>query len=91
MDGSISAKGVITGEINASENHATLHGKIGTNSVQLRGRSYLPSYIAGTYDYEKLDNHPFIEGHELVGNSNLPQIGVNTATVPEIEAILYLD
>lgn len=43
-----------------------------------------------TTNYEDLYNKPSIEWHELNGNSTLPQIGVNTATTQEIEAILYL-
>lgn len=80
MDASIAAKGGINGELNVSE-----------SSARLRGKTYLPSSITGTYDYEELNNHPLIEGHELLGDSKLRQIGVNTATIPEIEAILYLN
>lgn len=45
----------------------------------------------GTADYNKLTNKPSIEEHILSGNSTLKQIGVDIATVAEIEAILYID
>lgn len=47
--------------------------------------------VAETGDYEKLNNKPRIENHELVGNSTIDEIGVGTLTVQEIEKILYLD
>ena len=45
----------------------------------------------GTSDYNELTNKPSIEEHVLSGNSTLKQIGVDIATVAEIEAILYIN
>lgn len=47
--------------------------------------------VVETGDYNKLNNKPRIENHELVGNSTIDEIGVGTLTVQEIERILYLD
>lgn len=41
-------------------------------------------------DYNALQNKPSIEGVELVGNKTFPQLGLDTATQAEVEAILYL-
>lgn len=43
----------------------------------------------GTNDYERLVHKPSIEGHELVGDSTLMQIGVATLTEQEIDRIIY--
>ncbi len=43
----------------------------------------------GTNDYEKLVNKPSIEGHELVGDSTLPQIGVLDITPQQIDQIIF--
>lgn len=45
----------------------------------------------GTDDYNKLRNRPSIEGVLLEGNKMLPEIGVDTLSVQEIEKILYLN
>lgn len=42
-----------------------------------------------TGDYNELENKPSIEGHTLVGNSLLPQIGVHTVTPQDIDNIIY--
>ena len=41
--------------------------------------------------YRSLPDKPSIEGHILVDDSTLQQIGVGTASTAEIEKILYLD
>lgn len=43
----------------------------------------------GTSHYPALTDKPSIEGHVLVGDSTIQQIGVGTLTVQEIEKILY--
>lgn len=88
MDASITARGGINGELNVSENVATLNGKIGTNSVQLSGKSYLPPYIAGTYNYEELDNKPKIESVELVGDKTFEQLGLEPMDADDLLEIL---
>lgn len=40
-------------------------------------------------NYEELMNKPRIEGHVLVGNSTLPQIGVGDITEQDIDQIIY--
>lgn len=40
--------------------------------------------------YPALTGKPSIEGHELLGDSTIQQIGVGTLSVTEIEKILYL-
>lgn len=45
----------------------------------------------GTADYNELTNKPSIEEHVLSGNSTLKQIGVDIASIAEIEAILYIN
>lgn len=45
---------------------------------------------AGTTNYNALTNKPRIEGHTLVGDSTIQQIGVDALPVSEIEKILYL-
>lgn len=47
--------------------------------------------VVETGDYNALKNKPSIEKHELIGDSSIDQIGVGTATIAEIEKILYLD
>lgn len=44
-----------------------------------------------TSNYEELSNKPSIENVVLIGNKTINQIGVGTATISEIESILYLD
>lgn len=44
----------------------------------------------GTSNYAALSNKPQIEGHTLIGNSTIQQIGVDALPVSEIEKILYL-
>lgn len=43
----------------------------------------------GTRDYNALTNKPSIEGHTLIGDSTLPQIGVNDITPQSIDNIIY--
>lgn len=43
----------------------------------------------GTNDYERLIHKPSIEGHTLVGDSTLPQIGVGDITEQDIDRIIY--
>lgn len=43
-----------------------------------------------TDDYEKLYNKPSIEDVTLVGNKTFKQLGLEAATVQEVEEILYL-
>lgn len=46
--------------------------------------------IAHTDDYEKLRNKPKIEGVTLIGDKTFRQLGMDAASVQEVEAILYL-
>ena len=43
----------------------------------------------GTSNYNALVNKPSIEGHVLVGDSTLGQIGVGDITPQEIDTIIY--
>lgn len=43
----------------------------------------------GTGNYERLVNKPSIEGHTLVGDSTLPQIGVGDITEQDIDRIIF--
>ena len=43
----------------------------------------------GTGDYRRLENKPSIEGHTLIGDSTLPEIGVNLITEQDIDQIIY--
>lgn len=40
-------------------------------------------------DYNEFINKPSIEGHVLIGNSTLPQIGVVDITPQDIDRIIY--
>lgn len=44
---------------------------------------------AGTTDYEVLENKPSIEGHVLIGDSTLPEIGVEDITPQDIDKLIY--
>lgn len=44
---------------------------------------------SGTSNYEALVNKPKIEGHTLIGDSTLDQIGVGDITPQEIDIIIY--
>lgn len=44
---------------------------------------------SGTSNYEALVNKPKIEGHTLIGDSTLEQIGVGDITPQEIDIIIY--
>lgn len=46
---------------------------------------------AGVTDYNLLNGKPSIEDVVLQGNKTFKQLGLETATVQEVEAILYLD
>ena len=43
----------------------------------------------GTNDYERLIHKPSIEGHTLIGDSTLPQIGVGDITEQAIDNIIF--
>ena len=58
-------------------------------TLKLRIGNAMPH--GGTTDYNDLSNKPSIEGHELVGDSTIQEIGVDALSVTEIEKILYLD
>ena len=45
--------------------------------------------VGGVSDYEKLKNLPSIEGHTLIGDSLLPEIGVNIITEQSIDSLIY--
>ena len=66
-------------DIRLSENSKNMNATFG--SVQ----------ILNTGDYNTIANKPSIEQHILIGDSSLSEIGVGTATIAEIEKILYLD
>ena len=42
-----------------------------------------------TDNYDDLYNHPSIEGNELIGDKTFKQLGLDTLTVQEVQAILY--
>lgn len=44
---------------------------------------------APTSDYSALTNKPRIEGHVLVGDSTIGQIGVGEITAQEIDRLIY--
>ena len=44
---------------------------------------------SGTSNYEGLTNKPKIEGHTLVGDSTLRQIGVGDVTPQDIDRIIF--
>lgn len=46
-------------------------------------------YKDGTNNYEVLINKPSIEGHTLIGDSTLPQIGVGDITEQAIDNIIF--
>lgn len=46
---------------------------------------------SGTANYAALVNKPSIEGVTLVDNKTFKELGMEAATVAEIERILYLD
>ena len=39
----------------------------------------------GTYDYNELDNHPLINGVELIGDKSLEDLGIDTLVEAEIQ------
>lgn len=43
----------------------------------------------GTNNYEALVNKPSIEGHVLIGDSTLPQVGVGDITPQDIDRIIF--
>lgn len=47
--------------------------------------------ISENTDYERLRNKPQINEVELIGNKTFRQLGLDFATVAEVESILYLD
>lgn len=79
----MNADGKITGNLSGVE---TIKGDVlGTGNV----KGGMSTSIA--WDYEKLKNLPSIEGHVLIGDKTFPELGMNTLTTQEIEAILYLN
>ena len=78
--------GTVTGTIQSLD--GTIAGKLSSELNTVTGT--LSTGPVGTTDYNKLDNKPSIENVILQGNKTIDQIGVKTATVQEIEAILYL-
>ena len=46
-------------------------------------------HIIGATDYEELTHKPSIEGHVLIGDSTLPQIGVGDITPQDIDRIIF--
>lgn len=57
--------------------------------VYLFSSDGIPTFISdggsGTIDYEELENKPSINGHELVGDSSLEDIGVDDAIADALE------
>ena len=62
----------------------------GSNNNQF-GADFGEVQQVSTDDYEDLFNKPQINGVELIGNKSFRQLGLDTATVAEVERILYLD
>ena len=60
------------------------------NGVTVEGDKSLSDYGIPDNDYEPLRNKPMIEGRTLEGDKTFQQLGMEPATVQEVEAILYL-
>ena len=77
----INAKMSVTDDLHARVScDCTTHGTVTVGTVTIRD---------GTNDYENLVHKPSIEGHVLVGDSTLPQIGVGDITPQEIDSIVF--
>lgn len=60
----------------------------GNGHVYIYSSDGIPTLVVGddgTIDYEKLENKPLINGHELVGDSSLSDIGVNKAILDALK------
>ena len=77
----LNAKVTVSGDVHASVScNDQPEASVSMGTVLIRD---------GTNDYNKLINHPSIEGHTLIGDSTLPQIGVNDITEQAIDQIIY--
>lgn len=83
-DGTVELDGVVSGSLATTQE---ISGDI-AQTQEISGE--LSTYKGKTSNYEELINKPRIENCELVGNKTIDQIGVGTASVAEIEKILYL-
>ena len=81
---------VIGGDISLKD---TIDGDASLQGVQDGQSGTVYNYgTVNDVDYEKhVYNRPSIESVELIGNKTFKQLGLETATVQEVEAILYLD
>lgn len=81
---------VIGGDISLKD---TIDGDASLQGVQDGQSGTVYNYgTVNDVDYEKhVYNRPSIEGVELIRNKTFKQLGLETATVQEVEAILYLD
>lgn len=59
--------------------------------AQQFGAAFGESTVLNTGNYEDLYNKPRIEDVELIGNKTFKQLGMEAASVPDIERILYLN
>ena len=55
------------------------------------GAEFGQAQRVSTDDYEDLYHKPRINEVELIGNKTFRQLGLDFATVAEVESILYLD
>ena len=70
-------------------------GKPVPMSLEVQGGQPIPMKLSvarsvvPARDYNDLINKPSIEGHVLISDSTLPQIGVNDITAQEIDNIIF--
>lgn len=72
--------------LNGTISAASLKGKLNTE-MRIGGGLSIPK-TSTTKDYNTLTNKPKIESVELVGNKSMSELGVETLSNSEIEAIL---
>lgn len=77
--------GTVTGTIRSVD--GTVSGALSNTQSPVVGA--LSTGPVGTLNYNGLKNKPSIESVVLEGNKTLKQIGVDTASVHDIEKILY--
>lgn len=62
-----------------------------TPKKNILGEVFRAENVGGTKDYNKLSNHPSIEGVELVGDKTFVQLGLRPLTTAEIDALIGAD
>lgn len=74
-----------------------ISGKLSNKTPTIKGNlvNRVPAISGGLttmptgIDYNKIINHPSIEGNELIGDKTFKQLGLDTLTVQEVQSILY--